>query len=104
MSVKPASKPASASAPMLKASSTAPVIYFDNVPVMGTFSGNIEVELSARALMPKPDGSVVAEMNCVGHLRSSPHAAIMLIDALQKALDMHGKQLEDLAKQAKAQN
>jgi hypothetical protein len=41
--------------------------------------------------MPKADGSVAADMSCAAHLRCSPNAAIMLIDALTKALDMLSK-------------
>lgn len=99
MSVKPG-KPSATTAPMIKGSSTAPIVYFDNVPVMGTFSGNIEVELSARALMPKPDGSVIAEMNCTAHLRCSPVAAAMLMDALQKSLAMLERQQKDMIREA----
>lgn len=85
-------KQAASAAPMIKNSSAAPVIYFDNVPVMGAFSGNIEVELSVRSLMPKPNGSVTAETICVAHLRCSPQAAVYLHDALGKALAIHAKQ------------
>jgi len=94
MSIK--GKPAAPGAmPMLKNSASAPLVYFDNAPVFGTYAGNIELELAARHLMPKPDGSVVAEMSCAAHIRCSPQAAIMLIDALQKALDMLSKQQEE---------
>lgn len=94
----PVPKPATQSAaPLLKNASAAPMVYFDNVPVMGAFAGNIEVELAARVLMPKIGGTVVAEMNCTGHLRCSPQAASMLIDALQKALALHAKALQDAA-------
>lgn len=79
--------------PLLKNAATAPFVYFDSVPVFGTWSGNLELELAARMLMPKSDGTtVVAEMACVAHLRCSPQAAMMLIDALTKGLDMLSKQ------------
>jgi hypothetical protein len=82
---------------LLKNAAAAPVIYFDAVPVFGSFAGHIEVEIAARILMPKPDGtSVVAEMLCVAHLRCSPQAAEALTDALDKALDMHTKQQRGL--------
>lgn len=84
----------SAPAPLLKNAATAPMVYFDGVPVYGCFAGNLELELSARMLMPKPDGTVIADMACTAHLRCSPGAAIALVDALTKALDMHSKQLE----------
>jgi hypothetical protein len=87
MSTKP-KPPAPGAAPLLKNAGTSPLVYFDKVPVFGTYAGNLEIELAARMLMPKPDGGVVADMCCTGHLRCSPQAAIELIDALQKALDM----------------
>lgn len=92
MSVK--SPAPSSSVPMMKNPATAPLIYFDNVPVFGVFAGNIEIELAARLLMPKADGSVFADMGCMAHLRCSPGAAIALVDALTKALDMHKQQFE----------
>lgn len=81
-------------APLLKNAASAPFVYFDGVPVLGTYSGNIEIELAARVLMPKPEGAVVADMACTAHLRCSPQAAVMLVDALTKALDMLAKQQE----------
>lgn len=78
--------------PLLKNAGAAPVVYFDSVPVFGTFAGNIEIELAARMLMPKPEGSVVVDMACTSHLRCSANAAVMLVDALTKALDMLSKQ------------
>jgi hypothetical protein len=92
MSIK--GKPTSGPAPLLKNASAAPFVYFDNVPVYGTLYGNFEIELAARVLTPKPDGSVTGEMVCVGHLRCSAGAALILVDALTKALDMHSKQQE----------
>lgn len=100
MSVKPARPPGASPAPLIKNSAAAPFIHFDNVPVMGTYQGNIEVELAGRTLMPKPDGSVFAELNCTGHLRCSPTAAQMLIEALEKALEMHARQAADAIKVA----
>jgi len=87
-------KSPAASAPLLKNAAAAPVVYFDGVPVFGVYAGNVEVELSTRMLMPKPDGSVAGEMSCVAHLRCSPGAATALADALTKALDMLAKQQE----------
>lgn len=92
MSIK--GKPTPGPAPLLKNASAAPVIYFDNVPVFGTFSGNLEIELAARLLMPKADGHVVADMSCTAHLRCSPQAALMLVDALTKALDLLSRQVD----------
>lgn len=86
--------PSPSAAPLMKNAAAAPVIYFDNAPVMGAFSGNIEVELTSRVLIPKAGGGVAAELNCVAHLRCSPMAAMALMEALEKALVLHGKQLE----------
>jgi hypothetical protein len=84
-------------APLLKNASAAPIVYFDNVPLYGSFSGNIEIEIGVRVLMPKPDGKVAVENNCVAHLRCSPPAASVLIDALQKGLALYAKQQQDAA-------
>jgi hypothetical protein len=94
MSIK--GKPTSGTTPLLRNAATAPMVYFDNAPVFGSFSGNIEIELAARMLMPKPDGTVTADMGCTAHLRCSPQAATILIEALQKALSMHKQGLEEL--------
>lgn len=90
MSLKGKSTPGTL--PLLKNAAAAPLIYFDNVPVYGAFSGNIEIELAGRMLMPRADGAVVAEMACTAHLRCSPNAAVILIEALTKALEMHTRQ------------
>jgi hypothetical protein len=76
-------------APMLKNAASAPVIYFDNVPAMGGFGGNVEIELAGRLLMPGRDGvSVTIDMGCVAHLRCSRDAAAMLRDSITKVLEM----------------
>jgi hypothetical protein len=80
---------------MLKNVATAPLIYFDNAPVHGSFGGNIEVELTARYLSPRPDDSVIAEPVCVAHLRCTPQSAATLIDVLQRAIEI-GKQQQEL--------
>lgn len=90
MSVK--QKPTAALLPLLKNAGAAPLVYFDNVPVYGNFGGNIEVELAARMLLPKPDGSVMIDMGCTGHLRCSIHAAKMLAEALNIVVAMFEKQ------------
>jgi hypothetical protein len=93
MSLKVNTKPAAAPAPLLKNAASAPVVYFDNVPVYGTYSNNVEIELATRFLMPKADGATVtADLACVAHLRCSPEAAAKLIDALTKAIEMHQRQ------------
>ena len=95
MSVK---SPAPASSvPLMKNAATAPLIYFDSAPVRGSFNGNIEVELTTRYLAPKPDGSVTAEMVCVAHLRCTPHAAAVLIESLQNAIEINRQQQEILS-------
>jgi len=95
MSTKPTPpKPSAPGAPLLKNAAAAPFVYFDNVPVFGTYAGNLEMELAARQLLPKADGSVAVDMACTAHLRTSAQGAVMLIDALQKALDMLSKQQE----------
>lgn len=91
MSVK--GKTSGAPAPLLKNAAAAPFIHFDNAPVYGAFAGCIEVELAARALMPKESGNVIAEAICTGHLRCTPQAAMALADALTKAVEMHRGQL-----------
>lgn len=90
MSLKGKSTPVAAA--LLKNAGTAPLVYFDNVPVYGTWGGNLEVELATRLLMPRSDGAVGVDMGCTAHLRCSPAAAMQLIDALTKALDMLSRQ------------
>lgn len=94
MSVNPKGS-SSAPLPLLKNAAGAPMVYFDNVPVCGAFCGHIEVELSARMLLPKADGSVTVDMACTGHLRCSPQAAAALRDSLNKALDLLTQQTEE---------
>jgi hypothetical protein len=93
MSLKHNPKPSSSPTPMLKNSASAPVIYFDGVPAIGAWQGNIELELAARLLMPQRDGNgVLIDMGCVAHLRCSAAAAVALRDSLIKALDLLDKQ------------
>lgn len=88
-------KSAPGTPPLLKNAAAAPVIYFDNVPVHGVLSGNIEIELAARMLMPKADGAVSVDVACVAHLRCSAAAARMLRASLDNALAMLEKQNGD---------
>jgi hypothetical protein len=74
--------------PLMKNAAAAPFIYFDGAPSMGAQNGLVEVELCARAVMPKEDGAVYSDMVCVAHLRCSLVAAANLRDALTRALDM----------------
>ena len=94
MSIKSRDATHTAPLPLLKNAGAAPVVYFDNAPAYGAFAGHVEVELAARMLMPKPDGSVLIDMACTAHLRCSPAAALVLIDALTKAVEMLNKQSE----------
>lgn len=80
--------------PLLKNAGAAPLVYFDSVPVFGAFAGHVEIELAARMLMPKPDGGVLADMACTAHVRCSPAAAMQLIEALTRAVDMLKPQRE----------
>jgi len=88
MSIKAKLPSPAVSSPMLKNVGAAPLVYFDGVPVFGAFGGNIEIELAARMLMPKPDGTVVVDMACTAHLRCSRQAAEMLINVLQHSIAM----------------
>lgn len=92
MSIKPERN--AAPSPLMKNAVAAPTVYFDTVPVYGTFGGVIEIELAQRILMPKADGGVTADMSCASHLRCSPQGAMVLVDALTKALAMLAKQNE----------
>lgn len=92
----PVPKTTQSAAPLLKNASAAPFVFFDNVPLYGTFGGNVEVELAARVLMPKPGNQVAVELVCAAHLRCSPASAMMLIDALQKSLALFDRQQADI--------
>lgn len=74
--------------PVLRNVGSAPVVYFDNVPVFGTYAGNIELQLSTRVMLPKPDGGVITETMCTAHLRCPPATAQQLIEVLQRSLKM----------------
>ena len=77
-----------AAATSLKNAAASPFIYFDGAPAMGAQSGLVEIELAARVVMPRADGSVTCDMVCVAHLRCSANAAANLRDALDRALTM----------------
>ena len=86
MSLKGKASPPSP-APLLKNAAAAPVIYFDGVPAVGIFAGNVEMELSVRILLPSRDGvSVLFDQMCVAHLRCSPAAAKLLVDTAARIL------------------
>ena len=68
---------------------TAPFIYFDLAPTYGTNSGAIEIELTARTIIPVIEtNSIRNEAVIVAHLRCSPVAAGSLREAITKALEM----------------
>ncbi|MCS3725499.1 hypothetical protein [Bradyrhizobium betae] len=98
MSIK--GKPVTSAPPLLKNASAAPFVYFDNAPLYGIVGLGIEVELTAATIVPKADGTIAREAVCVSHLRCSPHAALALIDSLQKAIEMNKNQASSLAAQA----
>jgi hypothetical protein len=79
---------------------TAPVVYFDNVPTFGSYVGIIELQLSTRVLLPKPDGGVIVENMSTAHLRCPPASAQALIEALQRGLKMYEQQLAEAQKAA----
>lgn len=99
MSIKGKSSQPAVSSP-LKGLTTAPVIYCDSVPMLGTYAGIIEAELATRVLTPRADGSVVPEAVCVAHLRMPPRAAQELVDALTKAIAFARKEREQPAEKA----
>jgi len=79
---------------MLKNVATAPLIYFDSAPVHGICNGSVSIELATQAILPKSDGGVITDMMCTAHLRCTPFAAKILIDALTNALNMMEAQAE----------
>ena len=55
--------------------STAPIVYFDQVPAHGTIGGAIEAELAIRGLNLNFEGNVDVRFITSGRLRCSPAAA-----------------------------
>jgi hypothetical protein len=75
--------------PHYRSTETAPFIFFDNAPAYGVLGGVIEVELTARTLLPNFSGAGVGtEIVPAARLRCSASAAAQLIDTLAKAIDM----------------
>ena len=66
----------------------APVVYFDIVGAYGTMHGTIEVELAARILVPKRDGSTEVKFFSSGRLRCSANAATNLRNGLEAPLKL----------------
>lgn len=85
MAVDPKGKPPVA---FVKNAAAAPVLFFDNAPAYGSMAGLVEVELTARVLTPRTDGSVAIEHIAVGHLRGNVQAAAALRAALDQAIEM----------------
>jgi hypothetical protein len=84
-------KPTPSVPPPLKNTATAPLIYFDTAPIYGVLGGNLQIDIAAQVLVPTSSGSIYSDQVCVAHLRCSHQAALMLMDTLTKALDMHAK-------------
>ena len=80
--------PQTQAAPVMKNAGVAPVVYFDNAPAFGVLANVVEIELGARVILPKTDGSTAADLICVAHLRCSVQAAEALRNALNGALAM----------------
>ena len=65
-----------------------PIIYFDIAPAYGTMDGIVQVELGARVLIPRPDGSTAVKVVSCGRLRCSAQAATYLRDVLDASLNI----------------
>jgi hypothetical protein len=67
----------------------APFIYFDGVATFGVYAGAIQLELAANTIMPEGTGTRT-DVLVAAHLRCSPTAAMVLRDAINRALEMAG--------------
>ena len=74
--------------PPFRNSDRAPFVYFDNAPAYGVMGGAIEIELTARTLVPTSFGPTTVEIFPIARLRCSPIAAAALMEALRGALEM----------------
>jgi hypothetical protein len=75
--------------PQVPFNATAPFIYFDTAATYGTNNGAIEIELTARTIIPVVEtNSVRNEALITAHIRCSPNAAMSLKFAIEKALEM----------------
>ena len=68
--------------------STAPFIYFDGVACHGALHGVVEIELTARIMIPTPDGGVEIKFVPACRLRCSPAAAESLRQSIEIAIKM----------------
>ncbi len=66
----------------------APMVYFDIVGAYGTMSGAVEIELAARILIPRANGSTEVKFISSGRLRCSAAAAVNLRQGLDAVLKM----------------
>ena len=68
------------------ASASAPIIFFDKVPIVGHANGVLRITLEAIRDMPMPQGGSGADRVVVAHLRMSVASAKALRVALDRAL------------------
>ncbi|WP_052249005.1 hypothetical protein [Leisingera sp. ANG-Vp] len=71
------------------------IVYFDGCTTFGKAGGNIQVELQANLLDPKPNGSVEVRSEVTARLRCSRAAALQLIEALRRAVDLAGSDSDE---------
>jgi hypothetical protein len=68
-------------------SELAPFIYCDGVATYGVNGGIIQLELASNTILPE-DAGTRTDVLITAHLRCSPHAAVGLRDAINRALEM----------------
>jgi len=91
-----------ATAVVFRNDASAPLIYFDTAPAFGVMGGVIEIELTARTLLPNFSGGPLStEIIPTARLRCSPGSAAQLVEALSKALELL-KQLQSTGTAAAA--
>jgi hypothetical protein len=83
----------SRTAPLIANTHSAPCIYFDNAATFGALNGVIEVELTARAIVPNGNKTNVVQF-FVAHLRCNPAAADALRTGITQALHLHESQVK----------
>lgn len=65
---------------------TAPLIFFDEAPFLGTYNGIVSVTLAATFNQPGPNGEPKLNTSVVGYLRSNIQGAMALRAALDQAI------------------